>query len=66
MSRHYTNWRKSRHSQPNGNCVEIGRADDGTIGIRDTKQHGTGPILEFTQAEWATLVHRIRTHQLNT
>ncbi|WP_285700978.1 DUF397 domain-containing protein, partial [Actinomadura sp. NBRC 104412] len=47
MTKHYSGWRKSRRSDPNGHCVEIARASDETIGVRDTKQHGHGPILEF-------------------
>ncbi|GAA4074554.1 DUF397 domain-containing protein [Actinomadura miaoliensis] len=65
MTRQYTHWRKSRHSEPNGECVELGRADDGTIGIRDTKQHGTGPTLELTPTEWAAFVRKIRKHDIN-
>ncbi|MEU6038789.1 DUF397 domain-containing protein [Actinomadura sp. NPDC047616] len=65
MTKHYSGWLKSRHSEPNGHCVEVGRADDGTIGIRDTKQHGTGPILEFTPTEWAAFVRKIRQHEID-
>ncbi|WP_425549416.1 DUF397 domain-containing protein [Actinomadura miaoliensis] len=45
--------------------MEVGRADDGTIGIRDTKQHGTGPVLEFNPAEWAAFVRKIRKAGIN-
>lgn len=43
-------WRKSTVSD-SGGCVEVAYAD-GIIGVRDTKAHGTGPILEFTEHEW--------------
>ncbi|GAA4074545.1 DUF397 domain-containing protein [Actinomadura miaoliensis] len=66
MTRRYIGWRKSRHSAPDAGCVEVGRADNGTIGVRDTKQHGTGHTLELTPTQWATLVHKIRTQQLDT
>ena len=60
MSTHFTRWRKSRHSEPNGACVEVGRAADGTIGVRDTKANGTGPVLEFTRDEWAAFLGLVR------
>jgi hypothetical protein len=59
MTKHYMSWRKSRHSQPEAGCVEVGRSTDGTIGVRDTKQHGCGPILKFTQVEWASFLSGI-------
>ena len=45
-------WHKSVFSQMNGNCVQIGRLLSDRIGIRDTKDNGTGPVLIFTDAEW--------------
>jgi hypothetical protein len=44
-------WRKSSHSGGTGNCVEVASADR-VIGVRDSKQYGGGPVLEFTAAEW--------------
>ncbi|CNF75699.1 Domain of uncharacterised function (DUF397) [Mycobacterium tuberculosis] len=64
MTKNFHSWRKSRHSEPNGGCIEAGRATDGTIGVRDTKLHGNGPILEFTRGEWRILLDRIRTDSL--
>jgi hypothetical protein len=48
----FTNWRKSTLSSGGDNCVEIAFAADGSIGVRDSKQKGQGPVLEFTPAEW--------------
>ncbi len=43
-------WRKSRASQPGGNCVEVG-LNEVTVQIRDSwDQEGT--ILSITQAGW--------------
>lgn len=61
MTKTFYGWRKSRHSEPNGGCIEAGRADDGTIGVRDTKLNGTGLTLEFTSDEWRIFLYRIRT-----
>ena len=44
-------WRKSSHSSGTGNCVEVA-AVQRTVGVRDSKQHGRGPILEFATADW--------------
>jgi hypothetical protein len=49
-------FRKSGFSQLNGNCVEIGRLLPDRIGIRDTKDNGTGPVLVFTGAEWDAFI----------
>lgn len=45
-------WQKSSWSSYNGNCVEISRFQDGRVGIRDTKDRKTGPVLIFTRPEW--------------
>ena len=52
-------WRKSSHSG-NGGCVEV--ADhEGTVLLRDTKDHGHGPVHRYTSAEWHTFVAAVKT-----
>lgn len=54
VSRAY--WRKSHFSNMNGNCIEIGRVLPDRIGVRDTKDNGTGPVLIFTGSEWSAFL----------
>jgi hypothetical protein len=49
-------WRKSSFSNMNGSCVEIGRLLPDLIGVRDTKDNGTGPVLIFTESEWRCFI----------
>ena len=47
-----TPWIKASASTEGSNCVEQ-RRHDGMVEVRDTKDHGTGPVLRFTPAEFA-------------
>ncbi len=51
-------WRKASQSG-DGNCVEIAFVDD-RVGVRDSKDR-SGPVLNFTRAEWAAFVAGVRT-----
>jgi hypothetical protein len=51
-------WRKSSLSTTNG-CVEVAFVGDG-IAVRDSKQEGRGPVLEFTATEWAAFLGGVR------
>ncbi|HEY6492709.1 MAG TPA: DUF397 domain-containing protein [Trebonia sp.] len=43
-------WRKSRWSNPSGNCVEVAALSDGGVAVRNSR-HPSGPALIYTRAE---------------
>jgi hypothetical protein len=53
-------WRKSSYSGYNGDCVEVAVLSSGQVGVRDSKAHGSGPVLRLSSAEWAAFVARVR------
>jgi Domain of unknown function (DUF397) len=54
----WVDWRKSTLSTTNG-CVEVAFVGD-QIAVRDSKQQGQGPVLEFTAVEWAAFLGGVR------
>ena len=52
-------WRKSRASNPSGNCVEIAALTGGDIAVRNSR-HPSGPALVYTRAEIAAFIVGIR------
>ncbi len=44
-------WRKSRYSNPSGNCVEAAGLPAGAVALRNSR-YPDGPALVFTKAEW--------------
>lgn len=60
----FANWRKSSHSNDSGNCVEV-TSTDNLVAIRDTKQGGHGPLLEFTEVAWRRFLADTKTGQAN-
>ena len=53
-------WRTSSYSGNNGgNCVEVGTAAQ-VIAVRDTKQHGAGPVLRFSPVAWRRFADQVR------
>ncbi|MFG2223095.1 DUF397 domain-containing protein [Streptomyces sp. NPDC048644] len=51
----HANWRKSRRSNPSGNCVELAVLADGGVAVRNSR-HVTGPALVYTREEMAAFV----------
>jgi hypothetical protein len=55
-----SNWRKSTYSSGQGGaCVEVG-ADARTVAVRDTTQHGKGPVLRVSSADWSRFMKSIK------
>jgi hypothetical protein len=49
-------WQKSSLSSYNGSCFEIARLLSDRVGVRDTKDNGSGPVLVFNQNEWSAFL----------
>jgi hypothetical protein len=57
-------WRKSSYSANGGaECVEAGHVP-GAVLVRDTTQHGTGPVLRVTPANWTCLLRTVAATEL--
>jgi hypothetical protein len=53
-------WRKSSHSgAEHGMCIELAIVP-GVIGVRDSKQLGYGPILEFSRDELSAFLRAVK------
>lgn len=55
-----TGWRTSSYTgNGGGTCVEIGFVS-GRIAVRDTKNHGTGPVLTVPATAWTALTATLK------
>lgn len=48
-------WRKSSHSNSQGNCVEFAELADGSVAVRNSR-FPDGPALVYTRAEISALL----------
>lgn len=55
-------WRKSSRSGGSNDCVEVSAAER-VVGVRDTKLHGEGPVLEFPAAAWRAFLSQAKSGQ---
>jgi hypothetical protein len=58
------NWRKSRRSNPSGNCVELAELGGGAIAVRDSRQR-SGPALIYSRTEITILINQARSGGLD-
>ncbi|MDK9497043.1 DUF397 domain-containing protein [Streptomyces katrae] len=52
-------WVKSRHSGPEGNCVELAALPDGDVAMRNSRDP-LGPALIYTRAEISAFIFGAR------
>jgi hypothetical protein len=52
-------WRKSQHSNPSGNCVEVAGLPDGAVAIRNSR-YPAGPALVCAPAEFSAFLAAAR------
>jgi len=48
-------WRKSRYSNPSGDCVEVAMLPDGGIAVRNSRDPA-GAVLVYTRSEIAAFI----------
>jgi hypothetical protein len=49
-------WRKSRASNPSGDCIEVAALASGAVAVRNSRDP-LGPALVYTRAEIAAFIH---------
>jgi hypothetical protein len=52
-------WKKSRRSNPSGNCVEMAKLPDGEVAVRNSRDPD-GPVLIYTAPEIAAFIEAAR------
>jgi hypothetical protein len=57
-------WRKSRHSNPSGECVEVATLADGSVAVRNSR-HPSGPALIYTPGEISAFLAGVKDGQFD-
>jgi hypothetical protein len=57
-------WRKSRHSNPSGECVEVATLADGGVALRNSR-HPSGPALIYTRGEISAFLAGVKDGQFD-
>ena len=57
-------WRTSSYSGNGQECVEVASSATGVL-LRDTKDHGTGPVVSFTAAQWTRFLDETHSGDLS-
>jgi hypothetical protein len=52
------NWRTSRYSGGNLECLEIA-SDEQSVLVRDSR-NPSGTVLEFSSSQWSSFIRRVR------
>ncbi|NYH79379.1 hypothetical protein FHR84_002713 [Actinopolyspora biskrensis] len=55
----FPEWRKSSHSDPERDCVEVAGSSD-VVGVRDSKQGADSPVLVFDRELWRDFLAALR------
>lgn len=57
-------WRKSRFSNPSGNCVELAALSDGGVALRHSHDPN-GPALVYTRAEISAFFRGVKSGEFD-
>jgi len=60
----HADWRKSAHSNPSGNCVELARLPGDRVAVRNSR-HPRGPVLICEPDEIAALIRGAKDGQFD-
>jgi hypothetical protein len=60
----HAGWRKSAHSNPSGNCVELARLPAGQVAVRNSR-HPRGPVLICAPDEIAAFIQGAKDGQFD-